>query len=862
MKKVLKIFIVVVLFVFVSACGDRTLKSIEKALLKNETLDNYKVEVNLKVTENEYNETIEEKLIYFINFKEKTAHFIDNSHRSYYLMKDCISDTYSVQYLPWNDFVGTNYLSGISSDSYNFSLKDLEIITTTENDVTEYTITVPDDYINEFVKENINLEELESLEYTNYVISIKVDSKGYWTNLNLTFDYSIETYSGHTEISYNILATGEEAKFLIPQETKENIYSYYDKYTYKGPRSYQYERRINLENPDQQYENNDAITYFNNVSSIKYFDKVSKTLIVTGWQSKAVYSAITAEEVYDISSYPNEYAYGNGLLVEVTELYSGQQPIRYRITTYDLKTKASKKSIEISGNYLHYFEPYNVSGNILITDTNNVNNQRLTAFMDTYTGKSYYSEVTLGSTARVVNYKDNILYCEDSNSTYFDGESTLQYVDITTGKVIKTITVTGITDGYQTSSLKIIGDYLFFYDKIYDLKTGEVISNSPLMKNYSALSGFTPTNTIYTDNKYDIVSGYSESGKEIAIYDNEINKYVFRAAGEFRSAEYEGGTFYLINYNGYAIIDTNQFDGELESNMGSGIKITKDANDKYTKLTFPANYTDIDIDGNYLFVGTGKSVKVFDINTYNLIKEINFTNDVYRIDAYEGTLAVSFGKNKFIFSLVDLESWIITNVTTEKGVTDIQVYNNKIYFTGQDYWDNIFYYDNETKKIDYVNNRDFSGPYFTINKDKGIMYIAETGSSSSDFVYYDLKNNKTIYESTFGLYDYNNFPIIYDGSYVHYFGKMYDSITGERFYKEDYERLFPNSDQYEYLGALYYDRSISVIVALKDGKKVTLVYGLINKTITETTGDAERVIRYNNKFIIVRPDRNDLYIVN
>jgi hypothetical protein len=387
------------------------------------------------------------------------------------------------------------------------------------------------------------------------------------------------------------------------------------------------------------------------------------------------------------------------------------------------------------------------------------------------------------------------------------------------------------------------------------------MANLKLMKNYSTLIGFTPIRTIYADDKYDIISGYCEGGYEVTIYDNEINKYVFRAGGEFGSAEYDDRIFYLLTFNGFATVDTTKIIGELESNLDSDIRVTKDAFGKITKLNFPGNYTDLVIDGDYLFVALGNIIKVYDLNTFELIKEITFAKDVYCLDAYENILAVSFGQKYSLFTLIKIDNWERSNVTTEKGVTDIQVYNNKIYFTGKDVWDNIICYDMTTKKTSKVEFTNFSHPYFTVNKEEGILYIAETGISGSDYAYIDLNANEIIYESSTG-FGYNYFPIIYDGTYVHYYGFMFDSSTGDRLYKDDYEKMFPSLEGYEFLGAIYFDGETSVVVALKNEQKMTLIYDLTTGSIVETAGDAERVIRNGDQFIIVRPNRDVLFIVN
>ena len=635
---------------------------------------------------------------------------------------------------------------------------------------------------------------------------------------------------------------------------------------YSQPHSYQYRQTSDFSNDYSEYFDNEVIKY-TELKNIYYYDKTTDSFVTYsrwGGNEINVLDAETADWKREISLSGNNmynanfdvgYMYGDGVVLDFYSTYG--TPAEVTLTVKSLKSGEVEKTRTIM-SYTTLISPAGYCGDIFIYSPYDGN----TVFLNMATGESYQSEKYIGTTNSdtfLVNQSQKILYA--AQHTNNGNGRTLNFLNIITGKTFKTIDVYDTNYNYGRIDLSFIGEnYISFSDKIYDAVSGESVSGSPLLKQYNSLIGFTPTKTLWTEDKYDIVSGYSESGYLTAIYDNELNKYVFRADGKFgRVEKSESGKFHLLNYYSWdvnAVVNTDMISGVLSENFDGDMKIEKEWDGRVHKVYFSKKYTDIAASKNYLYIAAGNTVSVYN-NDYEPVKSLYFEKDVFCLDAQDGTLALGFGAANKFFAVVSTDDWRVKEINTETGVTDIAIYNGSIYYTGRAYWDYIYYFDIKQEKTVQIGSSYYC-PYFALNKETGMLYIAESGISSSDIVYYDLKRNMIIYTSAFSEYGYNYYPVILGGKYIHYYGEVLNPITGKKLN----EKIFPYRKGSNFLGVIYSNERNKVCVEEIDGKKYTVVCDTLTNRVVELPGDAERVLKVNDLHYIVRPGSNFLYCVN
>lgn len=656
-----------------------------------------------------------------------------------------------------------------------------------------------------------------------------------------------------------------------------------DDLNYLGPRAYQYKKDISNENFVPTYIDNDIVKYKKlEYGDVIYYDTQTNAIVArTGWNwSSYVYNIYDADtlklrfKLYG-SLGVSDQNFANGKAFQIIEV---SHPItnmtqKHTINIFNLLNGSLSSTFDIPfENYI--FSPYAICGDVFMYTINDyIDSQyvKVNKFLNFATGQKNEIRGNLGEHV-LVNEKENIIYIENNSNTYISHQSTLSFINPMTAKVFNTITLPS-NHSWQYSDLALIGNGLMFNNNIFDATTGKLISNTALKSMYGKLLGFSAERTLYSDDNFDIVYGYHDRGKEIAIFSNQLNGYVFRTWGDFDVASnMNNGKYISFNINSFAIMDLNATDNVLEDNLFNELKIVTEDNIKAEKLCFLGKYTDAIVEGEFLYVALDNRVFAYRTDTLELKKTIEFTNTVTCLDAHKGILAVGFGYSNYLlanknafFAYANVDDGKINYVDSNKGIINIAVFNGKIYFSGRDYWDDIFEYDVSLSSSKKMNQSSFSQPFFSINKKDGILYVAESGISSSDLSYIDLTKNSSfgypiIYESDFMQYGYNYFPVIYSGSYVHYYGYMLNSSDGSRAF--DYARLFSANNGYIFLGSIYFDNRVSVFVAEKDGIKVTVVYDTVSNKTIEVEGDAERVIRQGDSLFIVRPNRDTLFRVS
>jgi len=635
----------------------------------------------------------------------------------------------------------------------------------------------------------------------------------------------------------------------------------------QGPRAYQFDRIVRF---DRHYtptiEECGVLEFSQTLGRVVHIDKASNTKVVRRQfrfdQEYTIYDLVSGEYRFKLLSWRDSYAFSGNRFIEIYD--RTQAAIRCLITGDVLHTRTLPQ--EQFGNA---WSPYAFYGDILsfsgTTWEGGVSNSH-TVFVNIVTGQIRSIAGYLGSTM-LKHPNLPILYLEFNSVTYLTGYSTLNIIDMLDGTIIASIT-TPSENRWNDTDLAFIGRGIRFNGKIYNKETGELLSNTSFISEYSSLIGFNALSTIYSSERFDFVNGYSERQKEFAIFDNSISRFVFRSGGEIDGVLYLGdGRFVLTDrHNRSFTVNTDNIVGVLNDNLLEPIRSMTLENIRITQFAFSKRYTDIVLDNGLFFIAIYNTVKVYSADNFDYIKTLYFFYSVTSIDAHNMILAVGFTTSRFLgqnlfFAYVDTNSWSINYVYSDRSSYSIAVFNGIIYFVGGHNRMPIYTYNTATQTISPFLSwgSEFFAPFITINKRDGIMYIGETGVSSSDLVFICLVRNQQLFTTAFMENRMNHHRPIFCGEYVFFAGFIRNHTTGARVF--DKERVFPSDNGMEFLGLIYFDNRISVFVAETDGQKVTVVYNTQTGQRIRILGNSERVIKYQDILYLIRPNRDTLYRV-
>lgn len=844
MGKTFKLLLTIFVITFLVSCGSGALvREVETAMIKTESTKTLSFDLIDKTIImdkiSEYNKS------YDIDLENKIATYnYSNTQSKGYFYKHCKSIKDDEFFLTtWDDFLMGEKISFLLSNSYIFSLKKISVSKEVKGEENIYQITVPKKQISNFVK--LFQSEVE-IPFEMFELIVTTNKDGLLKKYEVIFGHNYNGAMYKQELTFEIKALGDDVQIDIPDDLMERMLEFYDQEIYSGPRSYLYNRDNETANEDDV-----DLKLMNYKGNVEFFDVTTKSYITKSDGIIRVYSTLTNDIIYQVRESKYAYVFGNGVVLDITK----NEGNNYSLTAYKLISRDFLNFNIIDDMELNLNDPCFLLDRTFIFDASTELGNK-TVVLNLESGKITYLEENIGRTNRVVKRNLQLMYAEDSSNVNVNGTSTLQLVNIVTGKVLKTITASNINPE-ETSGLSIIGNGLLFYNKIYDVTTGEILSNTSLRRDYPKLDNFIPKKTIYFDDNYDIVVGDSDDGKAYAIFNNKVKRFVYLGVGNLDKVEFYNNVFYLLFDNGYATLDPKKLPVPNES-IEDLIKVT--INNNITKVNFNLNYSDIQIKDDNLIVSIENVLYIFSLVNFELINEITLENKVYRMDLDNNIIAISYGKKVNKISYIDLSNFDVINIQTDFGITDIQIYNNCIYYGEYNLNGHIYCYDllsKNTTRLNFTKNY----PFFVINKETGIIYATDYGTDSR-LSCFDIKENKVIYTSLFVYSRKNVYPITFDGKYIHTFGLMIDATTMNRLTVDEYSKIFPFLFGYNLLGSIYYDGSTSVVISERNGTMYTVIFDIIANKVLFLEGDAERIVKLDDKFVVIGSNRNVMHIVS
>ncbi|MCL2752183.1 MAG: hypothetical protein FWE62_05450, partial [Firmicutes bacterium] len=172
------------------------------------------------------------------------------------------------------------------------------------------------------------------------------------------------------------------------------------------------------------------------------------------------------------------------------------------------------------------------------------------------------------------------------------------------------------------------------------------------------------------------------------------------------------------------------------------------------------------------------SVDVYSAD-FSTKRTLTFAAAPYCMDADEGLLAVGFDSEKQIH-LYDLETCAEQRkIYTAIWVSDLVMDGSIVVYADSDQWCTIVFLDLNTGVAKSAGG--VYRPHLTINRDDHILYVSETGISSPDINYYNVRTGTQIYGSVIYRFGsrYNYDWPVYDGVAVHHLGMTLNKYNGD-----------------------------------------------------------------------------------
>lgn len=449
-----------------------------------------------------------------------------------------------------------------------------------------------------------------------------------------------------------------------------------------------------------------------------------------------------------------------------------------------------------------------------------------------------------------INRADHIVYLAETGIS----SSALMYFNSQTGEIL--FESGWYQFGYNYERVQFDGKFVHFYGGTYDRLTGELFSANNLNKHYNTLTGFMPSKTVYDSDDLAFVFGTKDIKPEVGIYNNNDGQYIYRFNYVAVSLERFGENKYFARNIGgdfVAIIDMSLIPDGFEENIAESTlkgEVTEAGGIK-TLQHFEAYKLSV-MDSKYIYLINETTFRlcVYDITTLNEVYSERFLLKPACMDAYGGRLAIGFGDGRQ-FRVYNTDDWSFSTVKADECVFSIAIYEDRIFYLPVDQHCSLYIYDlTEKKHITYSVYFSAYYPTIAINREDGILFIGDRNSSSSDLTYFDLNSLKIIYESAFGQFYNNIFPVYFDGEFVHFFGKVFDKKTGMMISNTDKARAY-NAVGFSDIKTVYDDSSISVFTAKKDAVAYTVFYDLATgQPVFEIAASATAVVKTQFGYIL------------
>jgi uncharacterized repeat protein (TIGR02543 family) len=449
-----------------------------------------------------------------------------------------------------------------------------------------------------------------------------------------------------------------------------------------------------------------------------------------------------------------------------------------------------------------------------------------------------------------INPKDHILYIGESGST----GSNMTYYSTIDNKVIgKTNHNNG--NGFKFPSRDVIFDGTNVYYAGRDFK----------LEDPTRFNGdFDTTENIIYVNKDLVFTNKSIHNKDthtrLGYYGINVN-LVEASDNVLYIYSMDKGTITRLNDSG-KLINSSDVISLIPGSRATTLQSTQQSikiNAGISNLQMKSKLTQwvMDEPSNTLY-GISKDDKaLFFINaeTLNLEKSLTFKSEPTDIIMDSGNLYVALDDANQI-AIVNMASRTITGTLyTSSDPYRIEKDGDKIYYTERDGWCDIYEYNLITNADKKVLSMIYQ-PDIAINPKDHILYIGESGLSSSDLTYYSTIENKVIGKTGEIGFLYPGRYTIFDGEKVYYAGYDFDkqNLNHSGGYSKKEDILFAKYDCFltktyiydsETYSAFAYGGNIN-LYEISD-EKVTYYYSEKDNAILRVNTNKISVVQYNSQ---------------
>ncbi len=842
--RIRKLFVCCILFVFsivLSSCtvlinnGSNNSSSpvydmttLERSLNSFENVSNVEMDYSITISSEGNYFTVNSKLIIMNNYFNQSMYLqtytSSETMEMYYVngyLYTEMNGEYSIVELPNYDLQDETPLPELDLDKVSSSLE-----TKVESSQIIYTLTVNDDELKSYVESLIG-ETLDLIDI-NMKYEVRVNKLNNQVQaFKIVISASSNEMSFGVEIDIDVVATGSRVSLYVPYTVTQRIEAYKD------------EQNQEPEPQPIDYENTSdgIVTYhkFTSIGKVAYDDTTNQIIILNNGVIE-VYDADTFTYKYSVTSLlrPTNFDVDNGKLVITYETN--------HFTIYDLTTNNSSNiqtqivvsEIVIDQDMVIYADGdqwcdvvfHNINTNDLVT-IHSLYNPKLT-----------------------LNRNDHIVYVIETGIS----STQLNYYNSQSGNLISSYRY----DDYNNNgAVKFDGKYVHTQSLTLNRYDATLVNKSKLNRSYTSKEGFTPSETLYDVGSISFVQSVANQNK-IGVFDNKNDELVYEFAFNGKNVIYINDGKFIVAGNEklyVAKIDVKLINEELLNDMPielpfDEVTLTSDGVLKQLNTNL---YSSAVSDGNYLYTINDKNyvLNVYDVKTLNKVFSQSFTSKPTCFDVGEGKLVVGLG-DKQQFRIYDISTWEYETINTLESVYSIVIYKDEIIYAEIDQHCSVYVYDMKTKTHVYFG---YSGYYISmaVNKEDGIIYFGDRRSSGCDLAYFDLNTKTQIYNRDFGS---NNSPVMFDGNFVHYQNKVFDSMTGIQISNNGVARLYNTT--FTVVKTIADNNEISVFLGLdSNGEYVTVIYDLLaDKIIYSNNGISSNAYIMDDIVIVLNNSSN------
>lgn len=380
-----------------------------------------------------------------------------------------------------------------------------------------------------------------------------------------------------------------------------------------------------------------------------------------------------------------------------------------------------------------------------------------------------------------------------------------------------------------------------YYNYYFDMPSNDITITAKFGPN-------TPSYDIYVYSEPSSLSYYDyfsiREGRMVTLNAKSYEDYIF--IGWFIDGEkVSGDEEYIFTMPGQYLTIKAKYDKYIENYSN-----TKDGAVKYYELE---GYKDLiyDAKSNKIITIKGNTVNIYSTNITKE-KTLSFDAKPVTISADNGILAIGFGDLQQIL-LYDLS----TNNEIKKIQTSIDVYElaidgDIIIYTSNNQWCDLIFYSISKNIIIAEHEWASYQPLFTINRTDHILYLAETGSSSSNLIYYNSQTGELIFESQTFQFGQNYIRALFDGNYVNYCGGVFDRKTGLMISSSNLSMYYNDMKNFTPLKTVYNSNEFSFVYGINGTIPIVGIYDIIKQQYIYRFNFAALSVEFlgGNKYLI------------